>query len=195
VSARRARVWLALVVAVGCWHGVATAVEERPARHVFPGACPSECCVYGRWTVQTDAVLRDRPDARAPVVGRARAGTTVEAITGEVQATAVRFVVRHPHGRYRPGDTVWVYAYVGEGTFMVWRDGALQEEDLGFSPYGGSAGARCEKGAQCWGTLEKRLRATWWVRVRTGDGGEGWSDQPDRFGRKDACGGGFVSGD
>jgi len=33
------------------------------------------------------------------------------------------------------------------------------------------------------------------VRVRTGDGREGWSDQPDRFGGKDACGGGFVSGD
>jgi hypothetical protein len=64
----------------------------------------------------------------------------------------------------------------------------MREEDLGFSPYGGSAGARCEDDKQCWGELERKLEFTWWVKVRSKDGRVGWSDQPEHFGNKDACG-------
>ncbi len=83
---------------------------------------------------------------------------------------------------------MWVYTYLGEGRFKVWRDGAVQEEDLGFSPHGGSPGARCENKRQCWGELEKALKFSWWVKVRSKEGWEGWSDQPEHFGNKDACG-------
>jgi hypothetical protein len=112
----------------------------------------------------------------------------VEAITGEVHATPVRFVVKKPHAEYKPGDVLWVYTYLGEGHFRVWRNGAMQEEDLGFSPYGGSSGARCQNRQQCWGELEKELKSTWWVKVRSQEGWEGWSNQPEHFGTKDACG-------
>jgi len=168
--------------------GVATAGAPPPAFHVEPGACPFECCVYRTWTVRAETPIHARPDATAPVVGHLKAGTTVQAITGEVHSRPVRFVVRRPHAGWAAGDSLWVYGYLGEGHFTVWRDGAMREEHLGFSPYGGTPGARCENAAQCWGELETPLRFTWWVKVRTPDGREGWSDRPERFDGKDACG-------
>ena len=70
----------------------------------------------------------------------------------------------------------------------MWRDGAMREADLGFSPHGGSPGTRCENSRQCWGELEKPLTFTWWVKLRSPDGWEGWSNQPEHFANKDGCG-------
>ncbi len=163
------------------------AASGPPTEHVARGACPFECCVYRTWTVEKDTVLRASPDVHARVMGRLKAGSRVDAITGEVHARPVRFVVTAAHERYTPGDELCVYFYLGEGRFTVWRHGAMYEEDLGFSPHGGSPGARWENPAQCWGRLDRDLRATWWVKVRSSDGGEGWSNQAEHFGHKDAC--------
>ena len=162
--------------------------DSPPSTYVDKGACPFECCVYRAWNVTADTVAYARPDTKASRVGLLRAGKMVEAITGEVHVTPGRFVVKKRHAEYKPGDILWVYTYLGEGRFRVWRKGAMQEEDLGFSPYGGSLGARCESGERCWGELERELAFTWWVKVRSLEGWEGWSDQPGHFGNKDACG-------
>lgn len=167
---------------------VAPTADLPPAEYIDKGACPFECCVYRDWTVESDTVAYAVPDKSAKVIGLLKAGAIVQAITGEVHSIPTRFVVNRPHAAYKPGDVLWVYTYLGEGHFKVWRDGAMQEEDLGFSPYGGSAGARCENKEQCWGQLEKELTFTWWVKVRTKEGREGWSNRPEHFGNKDACG-------
>ena len=180
---------LLVAIALAVFPGVSTGADSPPALHIEHGACPFECCVYRAWRTEAETVVYATPDGNARVLGRLKAGVTVQAITGEVHASPVRFVVTTPHARYKPGDTLWVYAYLGEGHFTVWRDGAMHEEDLGFSPYGGSPDARCENRAQCWGELETELKLRWWVKVRSDDGAEGWSNQPDHFGNKDACGG------
>jgi hypothetical protein len=179
---------LLFAIAVVSLSGVAARVASPPPTYIDKGACPFECCVYRAWTTKADTVAYAKPAKNAKVVGLLRAGATVEAITGEVHSRPVRFVVKKPHAEYKPGDVLWVYTYVGEGRFKVWRNGTMQEEDLGFSPYGGSPGARCENKAQCWGELANVLRFSWWVKVRSKEGWEGWSNQPEQFGNKDACG-------
>ena len=168
--------------------GTATPADSPPAKYVDSGACPFECCIYRTWNTKRDTVAYAQPNKNAKVVGLLKAGATVEAFTGEVHSIPVRFVVKKVHAAYKPGDILWVYTYLGEGHFRVWRNGAMQEEDLGFSPYGGSGGARCENREYCWGELEKIVRFTWWVKVRSTEGWEGWSDQPEHFDQKDACG-------
>ena len=179
---------LLFAIAVASLPGIATSADSPPAQYIDQGACPFECCTYRAWHTKTDTVAYAMPDTKANVVGHLKAGTVVEAITGEVHASPVRFVVKKPHAGYQRGDILWVYTYLGEGHFKVWRRGALQEADLGFGPYGGSGGVRCEDQQRCWGELDKELTFTWWVKVRSKEGWEGWSNQPEHFGNKDACG-------
>jgi hypothetical protein len=179
---------LLLAIGVALLPGAAACTDLPPSRYVDKGACPFECCVYRAWNTNADTLAYAEPDKNAKTLGLVMAGATVEAITGEVHSSPVRFVVKKPHAQYKPGDVLWVYTYLGEGKFKVWLNGTLQEEDLGFSPYGGSPGARCENEEQCWGELEGALRFSWWVKVRSTEGWEGWSNEPEHFENKDACG-------
>lgn len=179
------RLWLALALIL--LPTVVTGGDSPPARYIDKGACPFECCIYRAWNAKKDTIFHAHPDKASKVIGIVEMGTTVEAITGEVHSSPVRFVVKKPHAEYTPGDILWVYTYLGEGHFKVWRNGVMQEENLGFSPYGGSPGARCENNEQCWGELEAELNFSWWVKLRSSEGWQGWSYQPEHFGNKDAC--------
>jgi hypothetical protein len=178
---------LLLAIAVVLLSAAEIRADSPPSRYIDIGACPFECCVYRVWNTTADTFAHARPDKKANRVGLLKAGTIVEAITGEVHASPGRFVVKKWHAEYKPGDILWVYTYLGEGRFKVWGKGAMQEQDLGFSPYGGSPGARCENRERCWGELEKELTFSWWVKVRSMEGWEGWSNQPEHFGNKNAC--------
>jgi hypothetical protein len=46
----------------------------------------------------------------------------------------------------------------------------------------------CEKNPSCWGKLKRNLKLTWWVKIRSKEGWIGWTDKPENFGNKDACG-------
>jgi len=178
---------LLVALAVALFPGVASSADSPPAAYIDKGACPFECCTYRAWTTTVDTVAYAGPDPGARVVGLLKAGSIAEAITGEVHSTPVRFVVKRPHAEYRPGDVLWVYTYLGEGHFKVWRKGAMREESLDFSPYGGSPGARCEREERCWGELEEELTFRWWVKLKSEEGWVGWSNQPQNFGNRDAC--------
>lgn len=159
-----------------------------PATFIDKGACPFECCIYRRWKTEKTTIAYARPDTRARQVGRFRAGTRVTALTGEVRTVGGRFTVNKSHGRYKPGDVIWVYTYHGEGFFKIWFKGKMSEEELGFSPYGGSMGKRCEVREQCWGELDKDLQMTWWIKIKSADGWVGWTNQGENFSGSDQCG-------
>ena len=159
-----------LAVAVG----MAGCAARQPV-FVDVGACPGEGCVYGeRWTARAVVSLRAAPEQSAAAVGRLQPGESVETLTGEVHTAPGRFVVRRTYGEFAPGDEILVYTYLGEGVFRVRHNGILKEADLEFSPWGGSGGNRCQDEARCWGTLDRALRFTWWVKVRSASGTEGW---------------------
>ena len=126
---------------------VAGAADTPPVTFIDRGACPFECCIYRTWQTRADTVAYARPDRGAPVVGRLKVGASVEAVTGEVHSRPVRFVVKKPHGEFR-----------------VWRDGAMREVDLGFSPHGGSPGIRCRGLTAMLGRAREATRVRWWVK-------------------------------
>jgi hypothetical protein len=163
--------------------------ETHPAEYVDEGACPFECCTYGKWRVDTGTVLLAAPTRDARAVARIGAGSSIDAVGGKVITKAGRFVVKRDHDKYHRGDVLWVYTYRGEGFFRVWHAGRMHEEQLEFDPSGGTAGDRCQDSEKlCWGELDRPLRTKWWVRLRTDHGSEGWTDHPEHFSGGDACG-------
>jgi hypothetical protein len=159
-----------------------------PTIFIDKGACPFECCTYRKWRTEKTTLAYVRPDKRSKRVGKFMAGTDVVAITGEVRTIPSRFIVRKEHEKYKPGDILWVYTYFGEGIFKVWFKGKMYEEDLVFSPYGGSMGKRCEVDKLCWGEMDKELQMTWWVKIKSAKGWIGWTDQAENFSGADQCG-------
>jgi hypothetical protein len=163
--------------------------SKPPALYVDKGACPFECCTYRKWKTIKKTVAYVRPDKRSRRVGTFKAGSEVVGLTGEVRTVPGRFVILKNHGRYRPGDVLWVYTPLGEGFYKVWYKGRMHDEELEYmsGPYERSIPS-CEETPECWGKLEKELRSEWWVKVRSAEGWVGWTDQAENFGDKDACG-------
>ncbi len=87
---------------------------------------------------------------------------------------------------YAAGDTVWALTYLGEGFFRVWDGGEILELDLGFSPYGGTPGRRCEFCEH--GELLRELGSRWWIQMSLPDGTVAWTNRPDLFDSEHACG-------
>jgi hypothetical protein len=155
----------------------------HPSIFIDDPACPGEgCSLEGKWKVQKETILRAKPDSKSKVVGKCRVGSEVAALTGQVHTVAGKFTIKKKHEHFSPGDVIWVYTYLGEGEFKIWFDGKFSEEVLGFSPWGGSAGSRCEVAKECWGELERKLKFTWWVQIQNADGVMGWTHEVGNFG-------------
>jgi hypothetical protein len=160
-----------------------------PAVYVDKGACPFECCTYREWKTEKTTAAYARPDKRSRRVGRFRAGTKVVALMGEVRTVPGRFVIIKAHKSYRPGDVLWVYTPLGEGHYKVWFKGKMYHEGLDYmnGPFERSH-PECSETPECWGRLERELRAEWWVKIRSADGWVGWTDKAGNFSNADACG-------
>lgn len=167
---------------------VAYSQRRPPTVFVDEGACPFECCTYREWKTEKTTTAYARPDRRSKQVGHFIAGTQVVALTGQVRTVAGRFIVKKPHEKFKRGDVICLYTYLGEGVFKIWFRGKISEENIGFSPYGGSMGKRCEVENLCWGELEKELRMTWWIKIRSADGWIGWTNLGENFSGADECG-------
>lgn len=161
-----------------------------PGLYVDKGACPFECCTYRKWKTRTATIAYARPDQQSKRMGTFKAGSNVIGLTGEVHTVPGKFVILKKHGRYRPGDVLWVYTPLGEGFYKVWFQGKMYSEELAYmsGPYERSIPS-CEESPGCWGKLEKELQSEWWVKVRSAEGWVGWTDQPENFSNKDACAG------
>jgi hypothetical protein len=162
---------------------------KPPATYVDKGACPFECCTYRRWKTDKTTVLYATANKSSKVVGKVTAGTNVNAITGEVRTVPGKYVIVKAHDKYKPGDVLWVYTPQGEGYYTVWFNGQMYNEELEYmsGPFEQSL-PRCEETPECWGKLEKDLKADWWVKIKGPRGIVGWTNEPDNFSNKDACG-------
>jgi hypothetical protein len=167
------------------WPSTPRAQRARRGRvYIDRGACQGEACGFGPWKPTATTVLRARPDARSRKVGEVRPGPCVLALTGEVHVlTPGRFVVRRPRGRYRPGDVLFVYTYVGEEVYKVRHRGRwIAEQQLAYVPEPGPAArSECEANPHCWGVFERRPDSESWAKVRTAAGIVGWTNQPANF--------------
>ena len=168
-----------------------SAQQALPSIYIDHAACPFECCTYGKWRVVSNTTLLAESNPRSGQVAMLQAGDTVQAITGEVRTHPTPFLVESAFAgdrerQYAPGDTLWLLTYLGEGYFRVWWKGQVFEEDMGFSPYGGTPGSRCE---HCrLGTLLREHRSEWWIKVGTATGIVGWTRESTHFTGADGCG-------
>jgi len=163
----------------------ATFDAQRQHRRVYvdKGACQGEGCTSsGHLRATATTILYALPDERSEKIETIRAGVEVVVLKSEVHVTPGKFVVKKPHGRYKVGDIIRVYTYHGEGIFKIRYKGRwIEEESLNFSPWGGSAGNRCELGPECWGELEKVLDSATWIKIKSAEGRAGWTNRPAHF--------------
>lgn len=88
----------------------------------------------------------------------AEAGAYVDAQTGQVHNKAGKFVVRRDSPPYKSGDVIWVYTYLGEGSYKAWRAGEMVEEEMSVVPK--------RENPDDWGHFERAPDSRWWVRLR-----------------------------
>lgn len=164
--------------------------QRPPQTYAAKGACPFECCVYREWNVEENVELYDSPGGTRQT-GLAAKGEQVEGLTGEVHLSPTPVLVR-----YRPpysqgvdiGDVVFILDYRGEGHANIWHEGRIIETDVL------SVEDHCMfPGEDCWGEYldpsdAEQRPSVWWVKVRTSSGAVGWTDKPQNFSNKDACG-------
>jgi hypothetical protein len=157
-----------------------TYAEDHPVFYIDKGACPFECCTYRDWGTEQTTQLHADPKTTSPVIGTADKGTTVKAQTGEVHTAPGKLVVKRDSDLFKKGDVLWIYTYLGEGAFKIWHQGRFIEREIDLD-YENPSPAD-------WGYFEVKPKSTWWVKVRTAAGLEGWTNQPKNFSNKDACG-------
>ncbi len=169
-------VFIAIVCVSVLAQSLTAAQVKHPIVYIDKGICPGEGCSYqGSAKVVRRTTAYAAPNAKSAPLFNLAAGNVVSSLKSEVHTVAGRFVVKRSYGKYRMGDVLWVYTYLGEGVFRVWYRGKMYEEQLEFSPWGGSAGKRCEQDDKhCWGELEAELKMTWWLKVRNKNGRVGW---------------------
>jgi hypothetical protein len=169
-----------LLVALGCRPSVA-GDAAAPLPHVDEGACPFECCTYRTWTVETATSLHAKRDRGSAIAFSLQPGDSAAAVTGAVITTEPGLVTvlqdtllatQAPHQAHA-GDVLQTLHYRGEGEWLVWLDGnARTVSDID------GPGFR----------TEREPSVEWWVQIRSAAGKLGWTDQPENFGNKDACG-------
>lgn len=157
---------------------VSEIAAQRTAPQVFIDhkVCPGEGCFYKadlKASARIDAF--SKPDSRSTMLFVISRGTRINGIDSQVHTVGGHFRVSRKHLGYRAGDVIRVYTYAGEGLFRVWFRGRMFVEDLGFSPWGGTTGTRCQDDSKsCWGKLAKTLDMKWWLKIRDKRGKTGW---------------------
>jgi len=158
---------------------MAARAEEAPSLLVDKGACPFECCTYGRWKTKRAVSLVATPEDESAPVGSLAPGTEVRALTGEVHTSAGLVLVRLAHGTLHPGDEILVYTYLGEGHFKVWHRSGFFDLALGVGP--------TQLSEAHWFSVVREPKSRWWVQVEAPGGPSGWTQEPEAFSGKDAC--------
>ena len=172
-------------------------LQSPPLPYEDVGACPFECCTYREWTADAPVTfLRERrPDADAAFT--VAKGERVRAITGIVVTTrAGRAQVDRPADLWttagtlqiKPGETLFLLTYQGEGHFAAWFAGRLYDsvEAIRFAGVNLACDSRPDR---CNGRVVEKPVSEWWVRVRNLNGVRGWTREPEKFSKKDGCGG------
>lgn len=185
---------LALFVCISCPVTGAPS-DGPPLPYLDRGACPFECCRYREWTVEADTPVRSRRDSKAPLVFTAKRGESVHGLTGVVVTVEPGRVRVLQDGRMggddgvsvAKGTLIYSLHYQGEGYSLLWHDGKTYSDfvpsvenfrrnlpvavphDMGLRP-------------------ESDPKTIWWILIENANGDVGWSEHPENFGNKDACG-------
>ena len=177
----------------------AYAQTRPPLPYQDAGACPFECCTYREWIANKSTPIHRTRNNNSPVVFTVNSRERVRAVTGVVITTKAgeiritrAIAIQDYTGsqgtntsrtiQARSGDIIYLLTPLGEGSYKAWFKGELitiNAGDVMEANQRGSAGS------------EIRIPATtntWWVQIRNRQNQTGWTDRPDNFDNKDACG-------
>lgn len=190
--------WLAVVTVALLPYQPAVAQGPPSLPIVRRGACPFECCQYGRWVARASIPVFAAERSMGDTVGMLAPGEAIEALDGthHVLRAAVAVFQRpynlvatiHDTLAIQPGDTVYVLDHIGEGVFHVWYRGKPYQMDQQWAYPDDDAPIRAAARA----LADMSPKTEWWVRIRRRTGAEGWILEdptgPARFEGSDACG-------
>ena|SRR3972149_1034755 len=157
--------------------------SKPPIPYENNGACPFECCTYREWYAKKETIiLKDRRNG-SPVAYKVGKGERVTGLTGVVITTKPGRVkvlkpVRIGYYNASRGEIVYLLTYRGEGFFKVWYKGNIIDS---VDMYG------LDTNKVVFSILESP-ESIWWVQIKNKDGQTGWSNKPEDFDNKDACG-------
>lgn len=151
---------------------------EPPALPFFDwGACPYETCGYREWTARRSVTVYDTWEQGRRRVAQLAAGDKATGITGFVvtlEPGRIRMDRDSPKENLRQGDTVFTYAYRGEGFSAVWFKGKYYSEfDISFTKWPDGTGCG---GEHCAATYTDLGKKSWWAEVKLSSGLTGWVD-------------------
>jgi hypothetical protein len=171
--------------------------EEKPPLPFYDwDACPFECCAYQNWTLSQPVSFHLTHAKESPVMFRLEKGETVRGVTGVVITTKYgttkvlksidEFAVAKDAGgpplSGKPGDSLYVLNYEGEGASLFWYGGKLYSACFPSSKE--SAGQPPDSVRF---QTESEPVTDWWVMIRSTDGKVGWSDETSAFEHMDSC--------
>lgn len=192
------RLWLlALLIAI-LIPFTALAQTRPPLPYEDVGACPFECCTYREWVAQKRTAIHQSRNPNSPVLFTVAAGQRIQAVTGVVVTTKAgeisikKPIVLSAYSRNddkpkpiqaRPGDILYLLTYQGEGSYFVWFKGENFSIDVAEVIH------QNEESVPPGTSINiPRPTSSWWVKMKNRQGQIGWTNQPENFGNKDACG-------
>ena len=138
--------------------------------YVAEGACPFECCTYGRWTTTAGLPVYEQPLDPAGLAFQIAPGTAFEADSGNVYVTRPGLVVAdsafalYEGPTVAPGDTLYVLDDVGEGYVHAWYQGTIYEVSGEFWNWGNAPDEYRAESSPA--HLLRPAVARWWAHVR-----------------------------
>jgi hypothetical protein len=155
------------------------AQARPPIPLIEKGACPFECCQFGRWVSQSSLQAYRVEGDIAHLAFTIAAGDTFSAITGNVHMDRPGVVVvTKPVLSFNPGDTIYTLSYTGEGSIDVWAHGEIANIEMFWEGDDDLDSAIVDTSAQQWkrfsGVLIVRPIMIWWVQIQRSDGQTGW---------------------
>jgi hypothetical protein len=165
-----------ILSAAFCQNGGESKVMATPALPFYDwGACPYETCGYRQWTAHRSVTVYDTWKAERRPIAQLAVGVQVTGITGAVvtfQPGLIRMDRDLPGQYLRRGDTIFTYAYRGEGFSAVWFKGKYHPLfDISFAKWPDGTGCG---GAHCAATYMELGRKSWWAEVKLISGRTGW---------------------
>lgn len=159
-------------------------IQAQSNEYVDSGACPFECCKYGKWIANETIRILKTPEMPGVQIGELSDGESFSAITGEVHVKPAMFVFDKPFDKFAAGDTITLLTYFGEGEFKsIESDGTKSIVVLDFSPYNSPKYGRISK----LGRLLNNYRIEWWAKIVLDNGENGWIDARQKISGNDGC--------
>ena len=151
--------------------------EELQIPYISKGACPFECCSYGKWKILKSTSVYAKPTLKSALVKTLQPPGKIQAVTGEVHVIPGRAkVISEPHKSAEnldPSKEILILDYVGEGRSRVFQNGKIETVKIARTKN------ECKKEEPnwryCWVEVLQEPESHWWVNVKgIGTKFEGW---------------------